>query len=167
MESFVNELIQQYRTLPLLIDTNLLLLLFLGRIDSKRIGTERTSKYTIDDYLLLELLIEPFSRLLTTPNILTEVSNLSGYLKEPLRSRYFRYFSDTAQNLFEVYSPSGAISQSDAFIRLGLTDAGILYLLNQEKCLVLTDDLDLYVLISSSGFDAISFTHLRETYLGL
>jgi len=168
MEDFVNDLMQRYRKLPLLIDANLLLLLFLGRVESKKIERyKRTSKYRADDYVLLELLIEPFERFLTTPNILTEVSNLSGYLEEPLRSRYFRYFGEAVQSLFEVYSPSSTISQSATFVHLGLTDAGIVHLLSQEKCLVLTDDLDLFVLISSSGFDAINFTHLRESYFGL
>lgn len=168
MENFVGELTQQYRTMPLLIDANLLLLLFLGRVDTKRIEHyKRTKKYTTDDYVLLEMVIEPFPRLVTTPSILTEVSNLSGYLEEPLRSRYFLYFAETTTRLFEIYSPSTLISQSSIFVHLGLTDAGILYLLKQEKCLVLTDDLDLFVQIISSGFDAINFTHLRESFFGL
>ncbi len=41
--------------MPLLIDANLLLLLFLGRVDTKRIEHyKRTKKYTTDDYVLLE-----------------------------------------------------------------------------------------------------------------
>jgi len=144
------------------------LLLFLGRVNRKRIGEyKRTRKYTLDDYILLELLIEPFSQFITTPNILTEVSNLSGYLGEPLRSRYFHHFAEAIQNFVEIYSPSNAVSHSPSFVRLGLTDASISLLLNRQKCLVLTDDLDLFVHLNELGFDAINFTHVRASYFDL
>ena len=47
-----------------------------------------------------------------------------------------------------------------AFARLGLTDAGLNTLVRADS-LLLTDDLDLYVMAAMSG-DALNFTHMRE-----
>ncbi|MEO8395572.1 MAG: hypothetical protein ABI700_21435 [Chloroflexota bacterium] len=151
----------------LLIDTNLLLLLLLGRFDATRITSDQTTRiYTAEDYLLLELFIEPFPGLLATPNILTEVSNLSGRYKEPLRSLYFQYFAEQIDQFVELFIPSKITSQSEAFIRFGLTDASIFSLLRDNKHLVLTDDLDLTVFLNTQGFDAINFNHLRVNFSG-
>lgn len=151
----------------MLIDTNLLLLLLLGRFDPKRIGkASNTSRYTKDDYALLTWYVEPFPGLIATPNILTEVSNLCGHWSEPLKTVYFRYLAQEIQKFVERYLPSSSVSLSETFVQHGLTDASISALLREENHLVLTDDLRLYVQLISDGFDAINFNHLREYYLG-
>ena len=163
MIDHIVELRQHYRTFPLLIDTNLLILLLLGRVDRNQIEKfKRTTKFTINDYLLLERFIEPFDRVATTPNILTEVSNLSGQLNDPLRTRYFRYLIDEIENFVEIYFPSAEVARSEIFIPLGLTDASIRMVAEREKILVLTEDLTLYSRLISSERDAVNFNHWIE-----
>ena len=63
----------------LLLDTNLLLLLFIGGKDTSFIKKAKTlSAYTEEDYELLQefVSLNRFTGLLTTPHIITEVSNL-------------------------------------------------------------------------------------------
>ncbi|AQG78174.1 hypothetical protein AWR27_01710 [Spirosoma montaniterrae] len=64
----------------LIIDTNLIVLLVVGSVDPKRISShKRLSKYTNDDFSILKSFVQRFRHpLYTTPNILTEASNLIG-----------------------------------------------------------------------------------------
>ena len=72
----------------LLLDTNLLLLLFIGAKDPKLIAKARTLKaFEESDYDLLEAIIRlNFTSLVTTPHIMTEVSNLLGKEREDIKS---------------------------------------------------------------------------------
>jgi hypothetical protein len=155
------ELIGRYRTKGLLIDTNLLLLYFVGMYDQDRIPRfKRTKAFTIDEFLLLATVFESFDTIITTPNILTEVSNFSGQLPKDLHSYFFSDFATRIPILVERYTDSGAISASAHFNKFGLTDSGIVDTV-KGKHLVLTDDLALFGYLTNLGIDAINFNHIR------
>ena len=79
-------LVRLHRNNGVLVDANLLLLLAIGRFNKSLIpGFERTSNFLIDDYHLLESLVRQFSRIISTPHVLTEVSNLTTKLPENVR----------------------------------------------------------------------------------
>jgi hypothetical protein len=161
----VTRLIEQYRKSGLLIDTNLLLLLFMGRFSAQQIQSfKRTRQFTEEDYLLLEIFVERFEKIITTPSILTEVNSFSNQLGEPIKSQYFPVFAHQINLLDEIYTTSGILANLAAFIQYGLTDTGIFHTA-QNNYLVLTDDLRLSVYLSSNGIDAINFNHLRDSYL--
>ncbi len=158
---YVTELIGRYKTKGLLIDTNLLLLYFIGMYDPDRIRRfKRTMAFTIDEFLLLARVFESFDKIITTPNILTEVSNFSGQLPRELHSFFFSNFSTCILTLEERYIESGAISTSAHFNKFGLTDSGIVETV-KGNYLVLTDDLALFGYLSNLGIDAINFNHIR------
>jgi hypothetical protein len=72
----------------LLLDTNLLLLLFIGGKDISLIKKAKTlAAYTEEDYELLQELasLNRFTVLLTTPHIITEVSNLLGKERDDIK----------------------------------------------------------------------------------
>lgn len=72
----------------LLLDTNLLLLYLVGGKDPQLIdGARRLNAYTEEDFDLLYEFIESngFLQLVSTPHILTEVSNLVGVEREVLK----------------------------------------------------------------------------------
>ena len=48
----------------------------------------------------------------------------------------------------------------DEFVKLGLTDAGIMHLA-KGAFLVLTDDVKLYLFLGHAGIDVLNFNHLR------
>ncbi|HSU14925.1 PIN domain-containing protein [Longimicrobium sp.] len=146
----------------LLIDTNLFLVLVVGSHDPAHIERfKRTRAYTADDYVLLTTFISGFSRLLVTPNILTEVSNLAGQLAEPLRGEVFASLALLAAQAGERYFPSREAVLESGFTRLGLTDITVL-LAAREHVAVLTDDLPLYLKLLENRVFVVNFNHLRD-----
>ena len=103
-DDYYTKLLSKYKTQGVLIDSNLLLLYFVGLYDQKQIPKfKRTAKYVIEDFLTVARIIDFFSRIVTTPNILTEVSNLSGQLHEAVKTRYFQLFAKQICVLDEHY----------------------------------------------------------------
>jgi hypothetical protein len=155
-----DQLINKHRADGLLIDTNLLLLYLVGRTNKNRIlSFKRTQKYTIQDFELLEILVSQFTTIVTTPHLLTELSNLAT-LPGPERVGLNALFKETVARTLEYYDESRQIVSDAAFNRLGLADAAIATLC-RRRLLVLTDDLPLYHDLTMRGFDAINFNHIR------
>jgi rRNA-processing protein FCF1 len=156
-------LVSRYASRGVLVDTNVLLLYFVGRFRRERIRSfKRTSQFTERDFDRLARLLSPFARIVTTPNVLSEVSNLSGQLGDPEKTRYFRQFAREIAVLDERYVESTAASQDDCFSRLGLTDSAILRLA-KDRFLVLTADAGLYDAAARARIDAINFAHFLES----
>ncbi len=161
MSDDASNLIQRYRSRGVLVDANLLLLLLVGTFDRQRIPDfKRTSQFTVEDFDLLVRVLDCFEKVITTPCILTEVSNLSAQIKEPAKTHLFRRLAQTIKALDEQYVRSKEAACHSSFARLGLTDAGIIHL-SREKCLVLTADLDLFISLQKERIAAINFNHLR------
>jgi len=148
----------------LLIDSNLLLLFFVGIHDRNRIlKFKRTAKFTIEDFDCLVSLIQRFKEIVTTPSILTEVSNFLGYLPAGLQNSFFRHFSYGLKNLQEHYAPSRELAEEKCFPRFGLTDTAILQAA-RGRFVVLTDDFPLLQFLQHEKIDVINFNHLRRFY---
>ena len=75
----IDAYIKQYRRKGIIVDTNLLLLALIGGTPSV-VEFKRTRGYTNEDYRLLLTMIDQFERLVSTPHILAEVSNLTNGL---------------------------------------------------------------------------------------
>jgi hypothetical protein len=156
----LGQLIEKHRANGLLIDANLLVLLFIGRTNRRRIADfKRTSKYTVSDYELLEQLVSVFRQTLTTPHVLTEASNLAKLAGSEL-GEIRRIMKEFVEITDELHETSRVVVQDHSFNRLGITDAAISTLC--ASVLVLTDDFDLYDSLARRGIDAINFNHLRE-----
>lgn len=148
-----------------LLDSNLLLVFVVGTIDQNQISRfKRTSSYTIEDYILLSSLIDSAVTLVTTPHILTEVSNLAGQLTEPLRSAARDQLRKFVELAIEEVTPASELVVHDSYKRLGITDAAI-QTVSSDRLTVVTDDFDLYMVGSRSGAAFINFNHLRSLYL--
>ncbi len=162
--TLLDQLIEKHRKRGVLVDTNLLVLLFVGRTNRIRINSfKRTQKYTCDDYDLLELLLSKFSGLLTTPHVLTELSNLAT-LSGTEFARVRQLMQNEIKIIRELHEASSTIVTNYAFMRLGLADAAIAQLSN--SALVLTDDLDLYIHLQNIGIDVLNFNHIRVAAWG-
>ena len=162
--SEMDRLIQRYKQAGILVDTNILLLYFIGAYDQDLIPKfKRTRQFTVEDHAILISLLGLFDKIVTTPNILTEVSNLSGQLGEPKKSEYFKKFSSGISLLEEEYVASKDVADMQEFVRFGLTDTGIVHL-TRGKYLVLTDDLQLSQYLQSAEVDVINFNNIRPAY---
>jgi len=147
----------------LLIDSNLLLLFFVGLHDRTRIEKfKRTAQFTIRDFERLAAFIRRFKEVVTTPSILAEVSNLLGQLPDKLRCAFFEHFANGLRNLDEHYTPSRELGDEKAFPKFGLTDTAILHAAS-GKYLVLTDDFRLAQYLEGLNIDVINFNHLRTS----
>lgn len=157
MNQYIEYMISEYKKKEIVVDTNLLLLLLIGRYDIYLISKfKRTETYSIDDYRLLEKLISHFPGIITSPNILTEISNLSDGISQ----EYFSTFAKQIKTFNEQTIPSSNISEEPIFIKLGLTDAGI-SMFAKNRHLIVTVDLPLANFLETSGLPVINFNHLR------
>jgi hypothetical protein len=157
----VGALIERHRSRGILLDSNILLLLFVGCYDRSQITKfKRTRQYTEDDFVFLNQFLPYFSRIVTTPHILTETSNLSGQFTGKSKDDYFAAFARQIEILDERQIPSKEIANKPHFRRFGLTDSVIVQLA-QAKILVLSDDLCLCGFLEQSGVDVINFNHIR------
>ena len=157
----IDELIEKHRASQLLIGANLLLLCLLGRMNPRRIASHKhTSSLTLSDYRVLEVLIAQFQRILTTPHILTEVSNLAGRI-EGIREFLCSWIEVTP----EEFEPSSELIDDPAFKNFGLADAAISSLCKRGGILLLTADLPLYGALTNRGFDVISFKQIQAINL--
>jgi hypothetical protein len=150
----------------IVLDTNILVLFVVGGTSLVYIEKhKRLSAYSREDFNLLVRIIRSADRIVTTPNILTEVSNLCRYIGEPACSEITRFLGSLIENtIIEKYVESKAAKKQSDFVRIGLTDAALIEALEQSFTLI-TDDFDLYKIASKRGFDVLNFTHIREAFL--
>ncbi len=145
-------------------DSNLLLFYMVGSIDLGRINNfHRTKSFVKEDFHALENILQNFKTIVTTPNILTEVSNFLGQLPKNLHAVYFSGFANSIALLNEKYVPSREPAKSPEFIWLHLTDSGIFNLAKNEY-LVITTDAPLANHLGRHGVDVINFNHIRPDF---
>ena len=151
----------------LLVDTNLLVLFAVGTVNRNRIETfKRTRQYVKADYDLLVRVLARFEPLYTVALVLAEVSNLTDLpSREKLHAR--RVLKETISLLNEAEMPSRRAAEDGLYENRGLVDAAIGAVARAHKCAVLTDDLDLYLLLSRDNLPVLNFTHLRARAWGI
>ncbi len=143
-------------------DTNLLLLWVLALHDPALIPRfKRTSQFVPADGRLLVQILRRFRQLLTTPNVVTETSNLLGQLAEPARTACRGVVRDQLVQLDERYVTSREASADPLYTRPGLTDVGLLHLLNRDT-LLLSDDAGLVDSAARRNLPVTNFNHLRR-----
>ena len=163
--SKIEVLLHRYGHLPLILDTNLLLVLCVGNADPSFIAKhKRTSGYSRQDFDLLRKVVSRFRRIVATPHIFTEVSNLAAQIPESLRIRVMGSVAALILRLEEAPLKSSDIAAEQAFLWFGLTDVGI-GLLAKDEYLVITDDAALASRLHSLGVHCLNFNYLRTDYL--
>jgi hypothetical protein len=144
--------------LKYLIDTNMLLLLVVGLTNKNFIQKHKAlSVYNQSHFEVLIEKISSASSIITTPNILTETSNLLCQTGDPVKTLLLIKFGIIIKEFKEIYIPSQEVVDVDVFKRLGLTDTVITALKN-EQCTVLTTDGPLCYVCSMLGIRAENLT---------
>jgi hypothetical protein len=143
------------------LDTNLLLLFVVGEATGRVTG-KRLKAYTDDDLNVLQTCLQGVDRLVATPNVWTEVSNIWKFgIDGDFRREIQEFLTDLIRNTLELTTPSRDVIDDPDFDRLGLTDCVWLAVLDQQTTL-LTGDVALCDAALSRGLRAINFTHLRN-----
>jgi hypothetical protein len=141
----------------LVIDTNLLLLYLMGIYDPKKISQfKRTQQFLEEDFQLLLRFIEIFDKVIITPHILAETTNLADTQTFPILKTIIGLLEENLTSSLEIIH-----SDQTCFNKFGLSDTAIQYLA-QQNYVVLTDDLRLYHYLSTKGYTAFNFNHLRS-----
>jgi rRNA-processing protein FCF1 len=154
-------LIEKHRAKGVLVDTNLLVLFLVGRVNRRRIlNFKRTGDFVIEDYDLLVRLIAWFGKLIATPHVLSQVSDLTDLTGNELTA-IRELFKVLVEKVEESYDTSRLLVGDPAFKRLGLTDAAIATVCSRGV-LVLTADAELHVALQERGIDALNFNHIRS-----
>lgn len=157
----VDRLFSLYRNRGILIDTNILLLLFVGIVNRDRISQfNRTQNFIPEDFDLLVSIIDYFQKVITTPNVLTELSSLINQLREPERSQCYTVLAQQMNRLDEFYLESQRVAQLEKFSTFGLTDLGIMQTA-KGNYLVLTDDLRFTSYLQAMKVDVVNFNNIR------
>jgi len=163
LERYLYDLIGKYRNGGVLVDTNLLVLLFVGAYDQKLIepAPRLKDRFVPEDFDTLVNLLDKFRQLIVTPYVLAEVSNMLGYLREPARTECMQRFAHAAQvQMAESYESASNLSQNPSFLLFGITDASILNAAFGSH-LVLTNDAPLYAYLLGQGVDVLNFNQIR------
>jgi len=162
MKSFFIDKIKKYQNKGIFIDSNLLLLFFIGTINKDYIAKfKRTSAYIPEDYDTLTLFVNQFNNIITSPNILTEVNNLANSLSGEYKIAFYKIFADSISVLEEKYFSSKKALDNPIFHKFGLTDTTILELITGQY-LLLTDDFKLSKYAEEKlNLDVLNFNHIR------
>ena len=146
------------------LDTNLLVLLVVGRLDRRLISAhKRTSKFTPRDFDLLTSTLAGYPRVIVTPNVVTETSNLIE-TKDARGQRLLGILKQMLTLFDERFVSSTDAASAPGFLRLGIADSATLHHPPPDSVL-LTDDLELYLEAIRLGHSAVNFTHLQAQNL--
>jgi microsomal dipeptidase-like Zn-dependent dipeptidase len=110
--------------------------------------------------------LEKFNKLYTVAHVMAEVGNLTD-LPGAEGQQTRRVLRETISLLSEVEISSAHAAEDRLYEKLGLVDGAIGAVARINDCTVLTDDLDLYLLLSHDKVNVINFTHLRAQEWGI
>ena len=151
------------------LDSNLLLVLIAGSLGAQLFKSfKRVSGYRMEDYELLVRLLGSFTVLITTPHVLTEVSNLANGLRESYKYDWNTYFaplvgSEKNIGVREQWIPAAELALKPDFLPFGLTDTALAELTSQA--LVVTEDYRLSGSLKTRGIPVLNFGDLRKLQL--
>lgn len=144
----------------LLLDANLLLLFMVGAFDRSLVGRKRLDVFGVDDFDVLVVEMNRSTRKLTTPHLLTEVSNLASQCVPKSRHWNFRRsFAERISLMDENWMTAAELCSESSFYALGLADAAVVRLAD-EQTRVLSVDLALLSQLASKGVNAENFRTL-------
>jgi hypothetical protein len=162
LSSYDELLVERYINKGLLIDSNLLLLHLIGSYDIRLVrtgGVSKLSQYSEEDFGILQRLMKAFAKTVTTPHVLTEVTNLATDLPALTRESCLCEFIGVFGEFDELKLDSLEMAQRQEFRYLGLTDTALAKL--STEFLVLTSDARLVGRLNNMGLEALNFNHLR------
>ncbi len=158
-DDYLLHLIGKYKKKGVFVDSEILILYIVGSKNPNLIRkTPRTTKFDENDFILVSKFIDFFDTQITSPHILTEVSDLLG------ESNDFQFILKTYINIAEeVFSSSKKVAESDSFLKFGLADSAIIEISNNSH-LIFTADNRFYGYLSNMGIDAVNFDLLKSAF---
>lgn len=149
----------------LLLDANLTIVLLLGTVDRRLVGThKRAQSYDETDFDLIRNEVDDAKQIFYCPNTMTEVANLllaNRNGKSPPDSRLVDAFREFMTRAVEQVVASSDAARRSEFARLGLTDCVLLELARTGATLF-TADIHLALAAADADFDVVNYNHIRD-----
>jgi len=159
MTDYLTQLVIKYKESGVFVDSGILLLYIVGSKNPeliRRFG--RTTNFDENDFILVSNFIESFDRKITSPHILTEVSDLLGEAND------FHTILEAYINVSEEKHLEGKeIVKNKGFFKFGFADSAVIEI-SQNSHLIFTADNRFYGYLASIGIDAISFNLLKSAF---
>lgn len=154
----------------LILDTNLLLLLFVGTCDINFLPIcNSTSKYTKNHYEILLKIFRFFdAEIVVTPHIIAELSNIAiRDIKEPKIHYFLRLVVDKLRNYKEEHVALGQLLgiKINLLARYGFPDLSIIETAKKIDAIILTDDISLALYSDSFNVRSIKFGAVTADYI--
>lgn len=153
----------KYINRPIIFDTGPLIFLLSGSVNPNNIGRNPlTKEFTKDEFELLFNFTQLFSKIIVTPNVLTEVSNrINNKVSRAQLQNYMLSLLDGFKSLIEEHIEKDIIIGYNEFTFLGFTDISLIDLAKKNDYLVLTKDLNLERICHSYEIPVLHFDKLR------
>lgn len=168
----IGKFILKYQPEGIIIDTKILILFLVGSYDPTFIENcellnNSNEKYSTSDFELLKKIFHYFKKLVITPQVIAELSNLS-ITKNIYGDRLMPYLQ-TVVKFFKLKEVEEHYQKSDCLWEMelkvislyGLIDMTMFELSKQTKMPILTDDLPFYV-HSYEKVPIIKFKHIKN-----
>lgn len=141
-----------FRGKPVLLDSNLLVVVFVGLWRPELVGERVTGdEYDFRDVELLAGLVERARPWVVTSHILTEVDDRIDRVGEGLARDCRRFVARLLERIRESRPSALSIVQESMFERIGLADSGAKRLARTQACFVVTVDHALHEAIAREG----------------
>ena len=161
MSENLQEMFGKYKQKGIFIDTNILVLYIVGTINPKYIKRFNRGKNDFDenDFILISEFIDSFETKITSPQILSEVSN---FLDE--KADFCLGLKAYIELSEEKYIESEDLTKSHTFLKFGLADSSIVEV-SKGSYLIFTDERPLFGYLTNQGIDAVNFEWLKSESL--
>lgn len=158
------EIIRSYLNKDIIVDTGPLILLLAGNYNLDLIGkSQLTREFNKYDFELLQYFISKFRKVIVTPQILAEVSNIINTKR--INGKFSDFIEKTINILLqskEIYINKNEILAREEIKKVGVTDTGIILCCEKNDQMILTKDFEFVGICRSKGLPVIHFDELRE-----
>lgn len=147
-----------------ILDTNLLLLKLTAALNPQMLSTfKKVGTFTLQDAVLLELVLAQFAKVVTTAYVLAEVSNLANSLSGNQRHAWFSSLAEFSLITEENHVPTRLLGPRPETVRFGIADSALAYL--SESVVLITADRPISGYLQSQGKQVLNFHNLRPIWL--
>jgi len=162
----LDNFIYKYSNRGIIVDTEPLLVLIVGNFDPSELIHIGDENYNEKDSKILFSFLSKFNRLIITPYVIAELSNLAN--KRLTKAGNFKRFVLECQSVFKNYTES-RIKKDKILNRkeaqwLGFPDVSILISSENENLPILIKEAPLLRECAKLGIKTIDFGSLRATY---
>ena len=163
---YTTYLVDKYWRKGIIIDTNLMLVYIVGMYNPNYVGQfHKTEDYCREDYDYIYSVLSHFSKVIITPHILAELSNLSPKIQDNKQDKklleYFNVFKDVLERTSERYIKKDDILNFPLLPKFGITDLAIIEAAKRYNYLVFTNDSSMVGCMRNMDMEVLYLNDIR------